>query len=481
MSFRFGAIGALVLAFALGACATAGNGEAGAEGAMAPQFSEEDLPPWMQNLPEGTEPRDNEHTNQATLFLVQAMQEEDEEQARRRYQQALDAATEGIQADPENPQSYFQAGEAHLGLGNLEEAAAMFDRAEEIYPRYIWDTEVLREEAWIEEFNRGAELSQAGDSDAALPHFERAHMIYQGRPEAMLNLAEAYTSRERLEEAADLYAQAIEIMTGPRAEEMDEEVTADWDAYLEVGYFNLAQILFLEERYGEAAEIYEMLLEQDPENLLALSNLAVAYSAAGNEAGAQELYDQLLQRPDLDASDYFMIGVGLYQTDEWMQSSRAFGEAWERVPNHRDAAFNYAQTLFLAEEWEELMGMWDRLIELDPHSRRAYQFQIRALAGTGQEQAAVAVIEQMEELPFYIDGLELHPVEGGVVLVGALINNRAEPGTTVNLTVHFYDVENSQVGTAQASGQLGEPEEAVQFQAELATNQSVFGYRYEVR
>lgn len=481
MSFRFGAVGALVLAFALGACATAGNGEAEGEGAMAPQFSEEDLPQWMQDLPEGTEPRDNEHTNEATLYLVQAIQEEEEEQAQRRYQQALDAAMEGIQLDPENAQSYFQAGEAHLGLGNLEEGAAMFDRAEEIYPKYIWETEVLREEAWIDEFNRGAELSQAGDFDAALPHFERAHMIYQGRPEAMLNLAEAYTSRDRLEEAGDLYAQAIEIMTGPRADDMDEEVTADWDTFLEVAYFNRAQILFMEERYAESAEIYELLLEQDPESLSALSNLAVAYSAAGNQARAQELYDELLRRPDLDASDYFMIGVGLYESEEWMQSSRAFGEAWERVPNHRDAAFNYAQTLFLAEEWEELMGMWERLNQLDPHSRTAYQFQIRALAETDQEQAAVALIEEMEELPFYIDGLELHPVEGGVVLAGALINNTAEPGTTVNLTVYFYDLENSQMGTAQASGQLGEPQEAVQFQADLATDQAVFGYRYEVR
>jgi tetratricopeptide (TPR) repeat protein len=478
MSFRFGAVGMLFLALTLGACGGAGNGPAGDQ--IAPQeFSDDDLPQWMQDLPEGTPPRDNEHTGQATLFLVQAMQTEGE-RAEGLYRQALEAALAGIEADPENPQSYYQAGDAYLGLGQIEEGAEMFDRAEEIYPRYVLETELTREQAWVEQFNQGAELSEQGDRDAAAEYFARAHRIYQGRPEAMLNLAEIYGNQGRTEEAAELYREAIELMTGPRAEDMDEEFQEMWDEFLEISYFNRAQLLFRMERYGEAADVYERILQEDPENLTALSNLAASLVAAGREGEAQALYDRLLESPDLNASDYFMIAIGLYQGEAWEQSARAFRESLDRVPENRDAAFNLAQTLYLAENWEELVAVTERLLEIDTHNETAYRFRAQGLVQLEDQQTAVEALEQMEALPFYVDQLELHPGEGGVSVVGLVVTNAGDPGSTADLRFHFYDVEGNQVGSEDISVELPQPEEAVQFQLDHMTNEPVFAFRYEV-
>jgi tetratricopeptide (TPR) repeat protein len=481
MSFRFGAVWALALALALGACASAGNGDGAMQtGVTTQQFDEEDLPQWVEDLPEGTPPRDDEHTDGAFLALAQGMGASGEA-AREYFLRALEHAEAGMAADPENPQPYFQAGDAHLRLGNLEEAARMFDRAEEIYPRYILETEMLREEAWIDLFNEGAEHYREGNPEAALPYFERAHLIFQGRPEAMLNLAEIYSAQERLNEAVELYLQALDVMTTDRAAEMDEEFQQQWAEFKEIARFNAAQLLFRTERYSEAADIYQVLLEDDPENLDILSNLAVALVSSGREEEAMELYDRLLGRPDLDAQDFYMIGVGLYQVEEWEQSARAFAETWERVPGHRDALFNYAQTLYLAEDWEALVEIADDLIEADPHNQNAYRFKAQSLVQLDRQQEAVPVLEQMEARPFFVEQLELHPMQGGVAVLGFVINRTQAPGSTVDLDFTFWDIEGSSAGSAQTSVTVGEPGEPVQFQADLATSALVFGFSYEAR
>ncbi len=480
MSFRYGAVGALlIMALAFAGCASPGNGPS-PEGALAQDFDEDDLPQWMQDLPEGTEPRDNEHTDEAVLFLVQAMSADEDERAAF-YERALEAAEAGIEADPENPQSYYQAGEALLGLGEVERAGEMFDRAEELHPRYIIETDFLREEAWLEAFNTAAELVQEGDREGARTYFERAHAIHQGRPEAMLNLAEYYQEEGRLDEAADLYQQSIEVITGPRTEGMDEEILEQWEEYREIALFNRAQILFESERYAEAAEIYEQILAEDPESLMAVSNLAVSLVAAGEEEQARAIYDDLMNRPGLDARDMFSIGVGLYQAEDFEQSARAFGEAWEAVPNHRDAAFNHLQALFIAEQTDEFLDVAERVIEVDPNNLQAYQMLAQTLVQQDREPDAVEVIERMEALPFFVTGLELHPVDGGVALVGQVVNNQdGMEGSTARLRVSFYNTEGDEVGTAETEVELAGYEEPVQFQADLATDSDVFGFRYEV-
>lgn len=479
MSFRFLTVGASLFALSLAGCASGGNGDL--EGGISEEYDEEDLPEWVEDLPEGDEPEDNEHTDQAFFFLAQAASAEDEgEEAEANYERALEEAEAGIEADPENAQSYFQAGEAHLGLDNLEEAGDMFDRAEEIYPRYVLDTEMLREEAWIELFNEGVELYGEDENDEALPYFEQAHSIYQGRPEAMLNLAEIYSEQDRVDEAIELFEQSVEVMTSERVEDFDEEVVADWDEFLEVARFNLAQLLFRQERFAEAAEVYQILLEEDPDNLEVLSNLAIALVSSGEEEEAMELYDDLLNRPDLNAQDLYLIGVGLYQVEEWEQASRAFRDAWEQVPEHRDALFNYAQTLYLSEDFEELAGIVDELQEEDPYNENAYRFQAQALVEQDRQEEAVEILEEMEALPFFIDGMEIQPVEGGVALVGVVINRLESEGTPVDLEITFYDVEGENVGTSETTVELGPEEEPVQFQVDMATEEQVFGFSYEV-
>jgi tetratricopeptide (TPR) repeat protein len=478
MNFRRATAGllGLVVTLTLAACGAAGNGP----DEITPQgWDEEDLPQWIRDLPEGTEPRDDEHTQEATLYLLQAQGREGD-QARDFYQRALASAESAIERDPENPQGYLLAGEAHMGLGNLNEAADLFDRAEEIYPRYILETEVIREQSWIEHYNEGADALQAENHDEAVVHFEMAHRIYQGRPDAMLQLARLYTERDRTPDAIELYRQAIDLIEGPRSEDLDEELVPVWEEGIVIARFNMAQLLFQQERYLEAAEMYEAVLAQDPDDLMALSNVAISYAAAGESERALAVYDDLLGRPDLDARDYFLIGIGLYQVDEFSQAARAFGRALETVPGHRDAHFNRVQSLFLAEEWEALVEAGEELLEVDTHNRPAHQFLAQGLVRLGQEHEAVAIMERSEDLPFEVSELQSQRTPQGVAVLGQVVNRSMAPGTTVRFRVFIYSVSGEEAGRTEATVTLGEVEEPVMLQAEFRTGADILGFRYEV-
>lgn len=478
MNFRFGALGAVFVGLVVSGCASGGT-----QAPSTPTGFEatEELPDWVAELPEGTEPRDNEHTSEATLFLVQAGASQDEAQRENYLRQALQAAQAGIDADPGNPQAYYQAGEALLGLDRIEEGAAMLDRAEELYPRYVWEgTMMLREQAWIDVFNEGIELYQAGEVEAAIEQMEVAHSVYRDRPEAMINLGSMYAQVGRFDDASEMFGEVIELTTGPWFDRMDEEVQAEWTETLHGAQQSRARLLLRAERYADAAAVYEEILARDPDNLEHLSAYAAALVAAGESERARALFDDLLTRPDLDASDYYTIGVGLYHADEFVESARAFRETYDRVPEHRDAAFNLAQTLYLSDQWEELLEVTENLMEVDPYSEHAYRYRVQALVRADREQEAVALLEQMEALPFTVDDMGLQPGGRDVVLVGLVTNKAQDAGSSVRFRFHFYDVSGAAVGSVEESVQLGAEGQPVQFQVEAPSVPGLFGYRYEV-
>ena len=120
MKVRFGlALVAAVLAAGTG-CAS-GGGSGPAEGPSSGQAGAS-----------GVRPRANEHTRAAELYLTQALSAEDSVTEKTRYNQTLQSALAVITADPGNPQSYFQAGQAYVGLNDIVAADSMLTQAEEM-------------------------------------------------------------------------------------------------------------------------------------------------------------------------------------------------------------------------------------------------------------------------------------------------------------------------------------------------------------
>jgi tetratricopeptide (TPR) repeat protein len=473
MRVRFRAVGACVLALSMAGCAASTAGSSGGGGAarVSAGFASSDgLPEWVLALPEGTPPTDNEFTSQATISLLRGS-----------YDQALAQAEAGIAAEPGNPQGYFQAGEALVGLGRLEEAAAMLDRAEAIYPRYVTETVGVREQAWIEQYNAAFEAVEAEDNASAIRQFERANLIYQNRPEAMLNLGSLYAQIPDNDRAIEYFTQAVEMIEGPWTDRTeDPETRASWLESLDIARFNRAQLLLRAERYAEAAEAFRVLSEGAPDNVDFISNYANALVSSDQPERAREVFDRMLSRPGLTPVMLFNIGVGLYQIEQYMGAARAFQMVLDRVPQHRDAAMNRAQALFQAEQWEDLAQAGAVFAGIDPFNENGYRFQAQALLRLTRSNEAQTVWDTMQELPWTMDDMSIQASGSNLIVVGLATNKFAESGSQIRLRFQFYDNDGNDAGSAEASFSLPGQEESAQFEVQVPAVANLFGFSYSV-
>lgn len=434
--------------------------------------------------PEGAsaqEPKDNMWTRSATLYLTQARSNPNPEEKRQRFQEALQTSREGIENEPENPQGYFQAGQALVGLGDYLAADSMFTRAEEIWPEYKEEIDQHREYAWVQAYNQAIPALNSGNQAEAIQQLERAHTIYRGRPEAMLNLGQLYAVNGENDRAIEMYQTALEILRGPEFDAQDEATQENWRQNEEIGTFNLAQLLAQEERYEEAVAEYSGFLDRNPDNIQALTNLAVVLSNMEMADSASAIYQGLLARDDLGPRDYFTAGIGLFQAEQYDMAAEAFAKVAEIAPNSRDANYNLAQSLYLVEDYEALAEISERLVQLDPYNTNAHTFHIRGLLNTGEEEAAQEAYDHMQALPVEVYGLQLSPrSSGGGSLSGQLSNLRSEEGATVSLRLHFLGTDGEEVGMTDVDVQVPAIDTSVPFQADFESDQVLLAYWYEI-
>ncbi len=458
MNVRFGLTLAVSLAVVTGACASAGGGGGG-----------------------GVEPRESEHTQTAQLYMTQGQAAESDSVARGHFRNALDAALEGIQADSTNPLAYWQAGQAAALVGNYVQADTLLERATDLYPDYSEDARAIREEAWVQAYNSAIEPLNQGNVETAIERFEAANAMYDGRPEAYLNLGAAYARLGQADRSAEAYQRALEIIRSDAIEQVDSATAASWRENEELAVFNLGQAQAQAGNFEAAARTYQDYLETNPNNVAAISNLAVVLVNAEMPDSALALYEEMLNRPDLGSREYFSAGVGLYQIEQYERAAEAFRSALEINPDSRDALFNLAQTQFTIEDWEGLVGTTERLLELDQYNSNLYKMRAKAIVETGDQQAAGRVIEELQALPFEISGLQLQPASGGGASVNGVVTNRSlDQGTPIVIRAHFSGPQGQEVGTAETTVQAPAQDGTASFQVTFTSDQEIDGYWYEV-
>lgn len=455
---RFGLPLAAAVAVAATACASGSGGGGAAE--------------------EGNPPRDNGHTRSAELFLTQAQTLGDPA----RYNDAMDAASNSILEEPTNPRGYFQAARAQIGLEDYVAADTLFDKAMELYPAYAEEVRIERENAWIAMFNRSIEPMNAGNPEQGLRFLEMAETIFpRRRPEALINLGVGYSNVDRNDDAIEAFGAALELIRNPTLDGADSATVATWAEQESSVAFNRAQLLSQSGRYDEAAAEYHAYLESNPGDISALSNLAVIMSSSGQPDSAQAIYDHLLNQEGLEPRDYFNIGVGLYGAEVFDRAAEAFRVVAEVGPENRDAVYNYAQSLFEAEQWEVLLDVGRDLVELDGYNSSSYAILARALINTGDEQEAVRVLQTGEDLAFNLESSQLQPRSaGGGSVTADLINKSLDAGTTVTVRVHFISDDGVTVGSTDVRVDAPDPGVAQSFRADLTSEENILGFYFEV-
>lgn len=490
---RSGLLLALAAAVVTG-CATAGTGEPGEA---------------------GQRPRDDAATREAGVHLAQASLQEGDA-AREAYGQALAAALNAIERDPENPRAYLLAGQAAVGTEQWVQADTMFDRAQALYPRFEEQIAAEREEAWVRAYNLGAEALSANDEAAALEYFQGADILFDGRPEARLALGMLHAGRGDTEAAIAAYRGALDILMQPVPEAYPEEEIEGWERDRRAAAFNLANLQAQAGQFDEAAEVLAGYLADagdtlEPEvRMQAMTARAAFLTQAGRTEEADRLYAELREQGDLGADQFFQIGIGQFNAGEYEEAAESFAQAVELNPHSRDAYLNLVQSLYSAalelEEQEEtpernqrLRAMYEELIdaaehvqEFDPLNRNLLSFTLRAYRAMADvspsaeaerlTQMSQQVFRDYQAMEYEVSDVTMAQ-EGGdrARIQGVLMNLSGTPGDQVQLRFTMLGQGGSVLDTATATVTVPAVEETAQFSTTVdLSGGDLAGWRYEL-
>lgn len=460
MRFRSGLVLTLAAGLVMGGCA------AGAAGGGGPSVS-----PTGKTYEPGIAPSNSRFTTPVTLFIAQGQ-----------FEQALQEAQQAVAADSANPRHYFLLGQAHAGLGNYEEANAAWERAEQLYPAYELEIEPARESAWADAFNVGVEAYNANDFAAAAAAWEQANQIYQLRPEAYQNLAAIYTQEGDYERAITAYQGALSsIENQPAARVLEAEEIEDREATRAVALENLAELLLFTDQYSQAEELFRAQIQQNPDDISLQGKLAAAIaSQPGRESEAQALYNELLGRPDLDATTLMEIGVVLFQQQDFTRAAEAFDRVTDARPNSRDAWYNQANALYASESWEDLIPVGERLMELDPLNYDGALMLARAYRDAGQQPDALRWLERIEASQIKLQKLQTRQGAGRTTVSGEVLGGQAAQGSPIRLAFTFYGEGTAQLGTETVTINAPATDQVATFEVAFETETPALGYSYQL-
>ena len=400
----FLALGASVVA---GACAAAGTGAGSAAGAFPTVACAEGVP---------VTPSEGAVTAQRALLLGRA-------------DEAFTGAQAAATAEPGNPQNQFLLGQAAVAAGNFEAADQAWDRAVELCAAFEAEVAPERERAFGTAFQQGLDAYQQGDTATAVAAWQRANLVFAGRPDAFYNLGVVYSQRGDLPQAVEAYRQAVTI-----ADQTPADTTAE----------------------GVAA------LAETRQNALA---------------------------------GLLSTGARLFQAEQFNPAIEVFKYITDLEPNNRDAWYNYALALYKQENWDALVPIAQRVIQVDPLNENAriilfnaYKGQAEAAAAANNtarqreiQNLALKTLEEVEALPVYVDEVRFQTPEGGQpTLTAAVIGNKANAGNPVNITFTFYGPE-GQVGTETTTVNAPAKGQRTSIQVPLPAGQHVTSFSYTFR
>jgi tetratricopeptide (TPR) repeat protein len=490
MKLRVGLILAGALAFMAGGCAAGGGGGGGNEAMPSAPVGEV--------LEQGERPREDEHTREATDHLERGQDAATPDEARPHFQAAAMAAEQAVQADSTNPRGWYLQGMAYLGLEDYASANEALTEAERLRPIYQIETEGMREQAWINLYEQAAPLINEQRYDEALPIFEQANAIYQGRPEVMFMLGSLYSQSDEPGKAVESLQQAQALIESDRIEDMDSVTQASWREQAAQIPVLITQALMQSGDYPAAVAALRDLIAADPGNVAYMQNMASLFVQMEQPDSARAVYDRIMAQPGLTHVDHYQIGVGMYQLEDWQAAADEFAEAAEASPMDRDAVEMLARSLQIAHtptETEEgaepaevpadaLAQMRDaaeRWLELDPNNRNAYLILAQTANRQGDGARAEELVEAIEALPILVQAIELRRYpDGGGTVSGIVENVSLDTGANVTMTVTFYDTSGTVIGTESAQIQAPAPENTAMFQVEFLAEQDVGGYSYEM-
>jgi tetratricopeptide (TPR) repeat protein len=186
-------------------------------------------------------------------------------------------------------------------------------------------------------------------------------------------------------------------------------------------------------------------------------------------------------------------GAHYFSVNDFARAGEMFAEVHRLDPNHRDAWYNHALSLYKLERWQELVPVASRLVQIDPLNYNARIVLFNAYKGisdaakasrntaveTANRNLAVSTLQAADSLVVQVDETQLITREGNARLTGVVKGGIARVGTPIRLNFTFFG-PSGPVGTQSITVNAPAKDASTPFEVSLPTTQPVTGYSYRV-
>lgn len=393
----------------------------------------------------------------------EAEEEDDAEEAREKYQEAMDLLTLSLQQDTADATAHFFAGIARAGLGDYRAADSLFTRFVALKPECAAQAQTERRRAWALTYRRGVRQYQGGQQDSALALWEKANAIYS-EPQTLVNTAILHEQRGNLDRAVELYREAA--------------ASADSTQLEAQALSNLARILQAQGKNEEALRTFEEYLAGNPKATGIKVSYAAALVSAGQRDSARAIYESLLEREELDFRVLANVGVGLSQLGEPEPAGRAFARARGQRPYDKTAMENLFSSLLQSEQYERAAALGDTLIRWFPYDKQNFRLLARALDRLGRTDRVQEVLQGLQGAPLEFVSLQMTEREGYRYVVQGSVSGQEAAGKTVGLTIELLGRDGSVVSQKEVEIQLPPSGQTRGFQTVVQSEEPAVGFRY---
>jgi tetratricopeptide (TPR) repeat protein len=278
---------------------------------------------------------DPEQTTKIQFSIGQLYREQEQpEAAIAVYQNFLDRC-------PDEPQIYRLLAAAYDEAGDRENANLYYRRSIELEP----DCGI-----WVY-LNLGQLLIHQENWDEAIDLYQSALRVYPNHLDVCRSLAIAQRQQGNTEAAIAGYRQTIEL-------------DPQQDAWV---YMTLGQILREEERWHEAAIVYQQAIEHHSCYAEGFRMLADTQSQLGDKKGATDYYYRAIElQPEVPAWVYLALGQLLAEQERWGEAIALYQKAIERFPDHANIRQAFSTAQMRSGNIEAAIAEYQATITLDP-------------------------------------------------------------------------------------------------------------------
>ena len=134
--------------------------------------------------------------------------------------------------------------------------------------------------------------------------------------------------------------------------------------------FGLANIAMAEQNFSKAIEYYQMRINLQPNDSLALSGMILAANQFENVNKLKEQLNQILIQNPKASHLYFIQGTLFSRQQNWVDAQNSFFTAWQYSPDKAVYAFNLAVSLEQLDQPKAALTFYKKAFELNDQSKR---------------------------------------------------------------------------------------------------------------